>query len=47
MLHKVLPYVAGGGADGAGVLSKVVEFNRFMERLMEALREENKVNGVA
>ncbi|KAA8894872.1 hypothetical protein FN846DRAFT_372183 [Sphaerosporella brunnea] len=46
MIHKVLPLVTGGGSDGSGILSKVVEFNRDLERITEALREHNKARGL-
>jgi hypothetical protein len=38
---KVSPAVTGGGEDGTGLLSKIVEFNRFLERAEEKLRLSN------
>ncbi|RPA97373.1 hypothetical protein L873DRAFT_1129984 [Choiromyces venosus 120613-1] len=41
LVRRVSAIVTGGGGDGTGVLGKVVEFNRFLERAEKMLRERN------
>ncbi|KAL7275835.1 hypothetical protein RUND412_001216 [Rhizina undulata] len=39
LLRKVSAVVTGGGSDGGGLLAKVIEFNKFLERAETVLRE--------
>jgi hypothetical protein len=41
LVRKVSAVVTGGGRDGTGLLGKVAEFNRFLEKAEQALREMN------
>ena len=44
---RVVPTVTGGGADGSGMLAKIVEFNRELERVGEILKDYNKASSRA
>jgi hypothetical protein len=41
LVRKVSVTATGGGSDGTGLLARVVEFNRFLERAEQVLREKN------
>jgi len=41
LIYRLAPLVTGGGADGSGMLGKIVQFNRELERLTELLKEHN------
>ncbi|CCX12588.1 Similar to hypothetical protein MYCTH_2295152 [Myceliophthora thermophila ATCC 42464]; acc. no. XP_003658845 [Pyronema omphalodes CBS 100304] len=45
LLDKMQQAVTGGGEDGSGLLARVVEFNRTLEKATEALQEFNRANG--
>jgi hypothetical protein len=45
LLDKMQQAVTGGGEDGSGLLARVVEFNRTLEKATEALKEFNRANG--
>lgn len=40
-MRRVSAIVTGGGRDGTGILGKVMEFNRFLEKAERVLRERN------
>ncbi|KAF8541670.1 hypothetical protein BDD12DRAFT_490113 [Trichophaea hybrida] len=42
LLNKIQTTVTGGGDDGSGILSQLIEFNLILERTTKALRERNK-----
>ncbi|KAF8242864.1 hypothetical protein K440DRAFT_615389 [Wilcoxina mikolae CBS 423.85] len=42
LLNKIQTTVTGGGDDGSGILSQLIEFNLILERTTKALREHNK-----
>ena len=41
LIYRLAPLVTGGGTDGSGMLGRIVQFNRELEKLTELLKEHN------